>query len=69
MIGYGQRGRSPWIILGFFSTYAGVLEFLQRFSPGRSPALGDFAVSAMGAFVGMLVILLLRLRFAIVSPR
>jgi hypothetical protein len=69
MIGYGQRSRSPWIIFGSFCAYAGVLEFLQHFSPGRSPALDDFGASAMGAFVGMLVILLLRLRYAIVSPR
>ena len=69
MIGYGQRSRSPWVIFGSFCAYAGVLEFLQHFSPGRSPALADFVASAMGAFVGMLVILLLRLRYAIMSPR
>jgi VanZ family protein len=65
MIGYGQRSRSPWIILlGSFWTYAGVLEYLQHFSAGRSPALGDFAASALGALAGTLVMLLLRLRYA-----
>jgi len=64
MIGYGQRSRSPWIIFGCFGAYAGVLEVLQNFSPGRSPALGDFAASALGALAGTLVMLLLRLRYA-----
>src|SRR3954462_10356323 len=63
MIGYGQRSQSPWIILGCFCTYAGVLEFLQHFSPGRSPALGDFAASALGASAGTLAMALLRFRY------
>jgi hypothetical protein len=36
-------------IVGCFWVYAGVLEYLQHFSPGRHPALEDFAVSALGA--------------------
>jgi hypothetical protein len=63
MTGYGQRSRSPWIILGSFCAYAGVLEFLQHFSARRSP-LGDFAASAMEALAGTLIMVLLRLRYA-----
>jgi hypothetical protein len=48
MMGYGQRSGSPWIIVGSFCAYAGVLECLQHFSPGRTPAFSDFAASALG---------------------
>jgi VanZ family protein len=63
MIGYGQRYRSSWIILVSFCAYAGVLECLQHYSPGRTPAFNDFAASALGALAGILVMLLLRLRY------
>jgi VanZ family protein len=43
--------------------YAGILEYLQHFSPGRHSALGDFAASALGALVGGLVIALIRRRW------
>ena len=42
MAGYGaSRGVAQ--IIGGFWVYAGILEYLQHFSPGRHPALGDFA--------------------------
>jgi VanZ family protein len=69
MIGYGQRSQSRWIILCCFCAYAGMLEFLQHFSLGRSPALGDFAASALGASAGTLAMALLRLRYANVLRR
>jgi VanZ family protein len=40
--------------------YAGILEYLQHFSPGRHPSVGDFAASAIGALCGGLVIALVR---------
>jgi VanZ family protein len=64
MIGYGQSSRSPWIILGSFWTYAGVLEYLQHFSAGRTPAVSDFVASALGVLAGTLIIALMRLRYA-----
>jgi VanZ family protein len=45
-------------IVGGFCLYAGILEYLQHFSPGRHPALGDFAASALGALCGGLAVAL-----------
>jgi len=58
--GYG-RSRALRTI-GLFWIYAGVLEYLQRFSPGRHPSIADFAASALGAFFGGLVAALLVFR-------
>ena len=64
MAGYGaSRGSMP--IIGGFWVYAGVLEYLQRFSPGRHPSLGDFAASALGALCGGVAIALFRRRLSI----
>ena len=51
--GYGRRGAAR--IIGLFWIYAGVLEYLQHFSPGRHPSIVDFATSALGAFFGGVV--------------
>jgi len=48
--GYGRGGAVR--VVGLFFIYAGVLEYLQHFSPGRDPAIADFAASALGAFFG-----------------
>ena len=61
MAGYGAT-RAAQIIGGFW-VYAGVLEYLQHFSPGRHPAIGDFAASALGAVCGGLVIAIVRRRW------
>jgi VanZ family protein len=58
MAGYGQN-RGAARIIGFFWLYAGILEYLQNFSPGRNPALVDFAASAFGALCGGLAVLFL----------
>jgi len=63
MIGYGQRRRAPWIIVLGFWAYAGLLEYLQHFAPGRTPAFEDFAASALGALTDTVVIFVLRLRY------
>jgi VanZ family protein len=55
MAGYGMN-RSVARIIGSFWVYAGLLEYLQHFSPGRHPAIEDFAVSALGALCGGLVV-------------
>jgi len=61
MAGYGAR-RGVAQIVGGFWVYAGILEYLQHFSPGRGPAIGDFTASALGALCGGLVIALIRRR-------
>ena len=69
MAGYGLR-RGAARIIGCFWVYAGILEYLQNFSPGRNPALVDFAASAFGALCGGVVVLFLwRWRSAPVRPR
>jgi hypothetical protein len=49
--GYGFD-RSRFLIIGSFWLYAGILEYLQHFSPGRHPAFLDFSASALGALSG-----------------
>ena len=51
--GYGRRGAAG--IIGLFWIYAGILEYLQHFSPGRHPSIVDFAASVFGAFFGGVV--------------
>ena len=58
MAGYGLD-RSRLLIIGSFWLYAGILEYLQHFSPGRHPAFLDFVASALGALCGGLAIALL----------
>ena len=67
MAGYGAS-RGSIQIIGSFWVYAGILEYLQHFSPGRHPSIGDFAASALGALCGGLVIALLW-RCVFVWPR
>jgi VanZ family protein len=61
MAGYGAR-RGVAQIVGGFWVYAGILEYLQHFSSGRHPAIGDFTASALGALCGGLAIALIRRR-------
>jgi VanZ family protein len=56
--GYGASRGSVQVIGGFW-VYAGILEYLQHVSPGRHPAIEDFAASALGALCGGLAIALL----------
>ena len=55
--GYGQRVAVR--IIGLFSIYAALLEYLQHFSPGRHPSIADFSASALAASVGGLAAALL----------
>jgi VanZ family protein len=55
MAGYGASRGSMQIIGGLW-VYAGILEYLQHFSPGRHPSLADFAASAFGAMCGGLAV-------------
>lgn len=58
MAGYGVS-RGGFQIIGGFWVYAGLLEYLQHFSPGRHPSIADFAASALGALCGGLASALL----------
>jgi VanZ family protein len=58
----GYRRRGAVRIIGLFWIYAGILEYLQYFSPGRHPSVGDFAASALGAFFGAFTAALLARR-------
>jgi VanZ family protein len=42
------------------SAYAGVLELLQHFSPGRISSIEDFTFSAAGVLMGVVVALILK---------
>ena len=67
--GYGLSRRATPII-GAYWVYAATLEYLQNFSPGRNPALVDFAASGLGALCGgVTVVLLWRYRSAIPGRR
>jgi VanZ family protein len=69
MAGYGLNRGAVRVIASLW-VYAGVLEYLQHFSPGRHPSLGDFAASALGALCGgVAVVLLWRRRSAPPGPR
>ena len=64
MAGYGAT-RGGMQIIGGFWVYAAILEYLQHFSPGRHPAIEDFAASALGALCGGLAIALLWRRLSL----
>jgi VanZ family protein len=59
VMGYGLR-RHGMRIIGCFWIYAGILEYLQHFSPGRHPSIADFAASALGAVCGGLAVIFLK---------
>jgi VanZ family protein len=64
--GYGFD-RSRFLIIGSFWLYAGILEYLQHFSPGRHPAFLDFSASALGALSGGVAIILLWRRLSVLA--
>jgi VanZ family protein len=55
-------------IIGALCVYAGILEYIRHFSPGRHPSIGKFTGSALGALCGGLAIVLIWRRLS-VSPR
>jgi VanZ family protein len=55
--GYGDR-YSITRVIGFYWVYAGILEYLQQFSPGRHSSIWDFSASALVAFCGALAVAL-----------
>jgi hypothetical protein len=53
---------SGWLILGLLSTYSGLMELMQIFSPGRHPGLDGMLWSSAGAIFGTVSVILLRAR-------
>jgi VanZ family protein len=64
MAAYGAS-RGAMQLIGGFWVYAGILEYLQNFSPGRHASIADFAASALGALCGGLACALLWRRLAV----
>jgi VanZ family protein len=56
-VAFAERGMSR-VVLALL-TYAGSLEFLQRFSPGRISSIWDFMFSGTGVLAGVGVFALL----------
>jgi VanZ family protein len=54
-----QRAARTWLLAGTLIGYAAVLEYSQRWSPGRSASLIDFLGSSAGVLVGIGACLLL----------
>lgn len=52
-IGLGIRERrNPAILMTALVAYAGLMEILQNYSPGRNPAMEGFVWSSLGAVAG-----------------
>lgn len=49
-LSYPTRGKQAFVALVI---YAGLLELLQNFSPGRHPAVLDWLSSSTGALLGI----------------
>jgi len=65
MAAYGLNRRGGRVIASLW-LYAGILEWLQHYSPGRHPAVEDFAASALGTLCGgVAVVLVWRYRSAV----
>lgn len=48
-----KRTIRNWLLAGGFIGYAALLEFSQRWSPGRAASMIDFLGSSAGALVGI----------------
>jgi VanZ family protein len=59
------------LLLGAMPVFAGCVELLQIFVPGRHARLSDFAVDALGGCIGILIIFLAaaRCRTLVSSPK
>ena len=61
LIGLAARRRpNPFILIVALAAYAGVLEILQNWSPGRDPAWEGFLSSSFGAAVGTALVAIVR---------
>lgn len=51
----GYHGVKSSRHISMLVAYAGILEYLQHFSPGRTPAIVDWLSSSIGALAGSLI--------------
>ena len=49
---FGYPGQRVLSQVAALITYAAGLEYLQHFSPGRTPAVGDWFFSSIGVLIG-----------------
>jgi len=54
MFAYGYGRRLLWVALALVG-YAGLVEFLQLFAPGRHARLSDLVVDAVSACIGVVL--------------
>ena len=59
---YGERGL--YRVISVLFAYAGAMEFLQRFSPGRTSRFEDYMFSGAGVLVGVGALVLLKKLFS-----
>ena len=57
-LAYAKRRLSS--VAAALIVYAGVLEFLQRFSPGRHSSVDDFLASSVGVLIGIAAVISVR---------
>jgi len=55
-----RGGARPQPVILALLAYAGALEFLQRYSPGRVSSLGDFIFSGSGILIGVCALMIVR---------
>jgi VanZ family protein len=53
LLSLAYRDRSKLALCAAMITYAGALEYLQQFSPGRTSQFADFAFSSVGIICGL----------------
>jgi len=63
-----HQSLAPMQVFASLSAYAACLEYLQRFSPGRTPSLVDLAFSLTGTAVGLCVFVVGRRAFTSQRP-
>ena len=61
LLALGHRGQGALRVAVALAAYAGLLELLQHFSPGRHPGLDGWAASSAGAVAGAWTAHLVRL--------
>jgi VanZ family protein len=55
-----RGGAEPWLVFFALLAYAGALEFMQRFAPGRLSSLIDFIFSGSGVLIGVLALTMVK---------
>jgi VanZ family protein len=62
LYGFRPKKAAPWLALGMCLFFAITDEIHQSFVPGRGPRVLDVGIDTIGALVGLLPVLITRLR-------